>query len=172
MQTCYSISDDFQTDNQGLSNSCPPSSKVPSIMRGIGSRVKGHTSVKQNAGEPVRKPTPNRSVLTPSPLTRSGKLNLNNIFPRDAVLLKDSSQGLLAWGIPPAKTVFYINCQNFCPICGNESVTPDLIRGPVPRPAGWIPAFAGMTEKTVGMAASSLWKCGGEVFFGQFFVTE
>jgi|WetSurSiteA1Bulk_404760.scaffolds.fasta_scaffold57575_2 hypothetical protein len=103
MQTCYSISEDFQTDNQGLSNSCPPCSKVPSIMRGIGSRVKGHTSVKQNAGEPVRKPTPNRSVLTPSPLTRSGKLNLNNIFPRDAVLLKDFSQGLLVRGIPPAK---------------------------------------------------------------------
>jgi len=103
MQICYSIPGVSQTDNQGLSNSCPPRSKVPSIMRGIGSRVKGHRSVKQYAGGPVRKLTPNRSVLTPSPLTWSGKLNLNNIFPRDAVLLKDFSQGLLARGIPPAK---------------------------------------------------------------------
>jgi hypothetical protein len=103
MQTCYSISEVSQTDNQGLSNSCPPRSKVPSIMRGIGSRVKGHTSLKQNAGGPVRKPTPNRSVVMPSLLTRSSKPNLNNIFPRYAVLLKEFSQGLLARGITPAR---------------------------------------------------------------------
>ena len=113
-------------------------------MRGIGSRVKGHTSVKQYAGGPVRKLTPNRSVLTPSPLTRSGKLNLNNIFPRDAVLLKDFSQGLLAWGIPPAKPSFI-------------SIAKIFVR------------FAGMTEKTVGMAASSLWKCGRRSFFWAIF---
>ena len=44
--------------------------------------------------------------------------------------------------------VGYSNCQDFSAICGNETVTPDLIRGPVPRFAGWIPAFAGMADET------------------------
>jgi len=168
MQTCYSISEDFQTDNQGLSNSCPPSSKVPSIMRGIGSRVKGHTSVKQNAGKPVRTLTPNRSVLTPSPLTRSGQLNLKNIFPRDAVLLKDFSQGLLARGIPPAK-----------PSSGRQ-VEPGL--HPYPRsllseinPPGFQQPLSGgflsVWPGTWAWRPPPFGNAGVKLFEGQFFVT-
>ena|GEM_PF-5239051 len=36
------------------------------------------------------------------------------------------------WALPGPCCSFnaHSNCQNFCLICGNETVTPDLIRGP------------------------------------------
>ncbi len=45
----------------------------------------------------------------------------------------------------------YSSCQNFCPICEQQTVTPDLIRGPAP-------AFAGVTSSRTDPGLESVFR--------------
>ena len=99
---------------------CPYIFTFFGFSRGSGNPVMGLTSVKQYVGGPVQKLTPNQSVFTPSPVTWNGMLNLNNIYPRDAVLLKDFGHALLAWSIPPAKSSPRLQARS--PLCLRQKV--------------------------------------------------